>query len=102
MKVLGFNILHLVPDLPASLARAHELLRPGGLYITKTPCLGEMGWHIKMLLPVMRFFGKAPFVQIFSAEQLEVLMRKAGFEIEDARVFDGAPQSRFIVGRKVS
>jgi len=99
--VLGFNIYHLVPDLPTALARAHALVRPGGLFITKTPCLGEMSWFIRALLPVMQAFGKAPFVDSFTAAELEVLVREAGFEIEDARVFDGAPHTRFIVARKI-
>ncbi|MCP3969552.1 MAG: class I SAM-dependent methyltransferase [Rhodobacteraceae bacterium] len=98
--VLGFNILHLVPDLPGAIARAHELLKPGGLYITKTPCLGQMGWHIRALVPVMQFFGKAPFVDIFTADRLEELIGAAGFEIVEARVFEDAADARFIVARR--
>jgi ubiquinone/menaquinone biosynthesis C-methylase UbiE len=59
--VLAFNLLHLVPDLPATLAEAHRLLKPGGLLITKTPCLG--GNRFAALWPVvgvLRLVGKAP------------------------------------------
>lgn len=98
--VLGFNILHLVADLPASVARAHEVLKPGGLYITKTPCLGQMNPLLRLAIPVMQFFGKAPFVGVFKAPQLEATIRQAGFQIVEARAFDGAPHSRFVVARK--
>ena len=99
--VLGFNILHLVDDLSASIARAHELLKPGGVYITKTPCLGQMGWPVRLLVPVMQFFGKAPFVGFFKIAELETKIRRGGFEIVEACAFDGAPNSWFVVARKL-
>lgn len=99
--VLGFNILHLVRDLPAALARAHEVLRPGGLLITKTPCLGQMNPLLRLAIPVMQLFGKAPFVAVFRAPDLEASIRQAGFQIAEARAFDGAPHSWFVVARKV-
>jgi ubiquinone/menaquinone biosynthesis C-methylase UbiE len=34
----GFNVLHLVTDREAALRGVHRLLRPGGLFISKTPC----------------------------------------------------------------
>lgn len=98
--VLGFNILHLVPDLDAVLARSFALLRPGGQFITKSPALREMGFHIRLMLPVMQFFGKAPYVGFFGRAELEAKIRKAGFQIDEARTFDRAPHSWFIVARK--
>lgn len=63
--VLGFNYLHLVRDLPGTLSRIHELLRPGGLFMSKTPCLGDMTPLLgKVLLPAMRAIGKAPHVNV--------------------------------------
>ncbi|MDO5626100.1 MAG: class I SAM-dependent methyltransferase, partial [Pseudomonadota bacterium] len=41
-RVLAFNLLHLVDDLDGTLAAAAQALRPGGLLISKTPCLAEM------------------------------------------------------------
>src|SRR5690606_29799636 len=37
--VLGFNLLHLVSARPAAIAGIHRLLKPGGYFISKTPCL---------------------------------------------------------------
>jgi hypothetical protein len=31
-----------VRDLPDTLARIHTLLRPGGLFVSKPPCVGKM------------------------------------------------------------
>jgi len=98
--VLGFNLLHLVRDLDGAIARAHDVLRPGGLYITKTVCLKEMNVLIPLLIPLMRLVGKAPFVHSFRHQTLEQAVAGAGFEILVSRTFDGAPASRFLVARK--
>ncbi len=53
--VLAFNVLHLLDDLDAATARCARVLRPGGLFITKTACLGEMNPLIPGLaVPLMR------------------------------------------------
>jgi ubiquinone/menaquinone biosynthesis C-methylase UbiE len=99
---LAFNLLHLVADRPSLLSDVHRLLKPGGLFITKTPCLSEMNPLIRLAVPVMRFVGKAPFVAFFSAVELESEIARAGFAIvERARHGSERKDTRiFIVARK--
>jgi len=78
---LGFNVLHLLEARDAALRGVHRLLKPGGLFISKTPCLKEMNLFIRLAVPVMQVFGKAPYVAFFSAEVLEREITAAGFEI---------------------
>ncbi|WP_163585808.1 class I SAM-dependent methyltransferase, partial [Klebsiella michiganensis] len=60
--ILGFNYLHLVRDLPGTLRRIHALLAAEGLFISKTPCVGEMNPLIRLaLLPAMRALRLAPY-----------------------------------------
>ncbi len=94
---LGFNILHLVAAREAALAGVRRLLKPGGLFISKTPCLREMNAAIRWIIPAMQAMGQAPYVAVFSSEELEREIAAAGFEIvarerhatrgKDARVF---------------
>ncbi|WP_333830608.1 class I SAM-dependent methyltransferase [Pararhodobacter sp.] len=101
--VLGFNYLHLLRDLPESLRSIHALLKPGGLFISKTPCLGDMNPLIgSVLLPVMRFFGKAPHVVPFRAAVLEGMVRGAGFDVlvQESHASKGQRWRPFIVARK--
>ncbi len=80
--VLGFNYLHMVRDVPATLSRVHALLAPGGLFISKTPCLGDMNPLLSLvLLPVMRAIGRAPYVSVFRQAEFCKLVSAAGFDI---------------------
>ena len=80
--VLGFNYLHMVRDVPGTLSRIHALLAPGGLFISKTPCLGDMNPLLSfVLLPGMRAIGRAPYVSVFGQAKLCELVSSAGFDI---------------------
>ena len=103
---LSFNVLHLVEAREAALKSVHRLLKPGGLFISKTPCLKDMGigmgLAVRLAVPVMQAVGKAPYVVFFSAEELEREIAAAGFEIvERARHASRGKDARpFLVARK--
>jgi SAM-dependent methyltransferase len=81
--VLAFNVLHLVPDLPATLRALHRQLRPGGLFVSKTPCVGQMKPLLTHLgLPLMQALRLAPPVQCFRADALVAAVCEAGFVVE--------------------
>jgi ubiquinone/menaquinone biosynthesis C-methylase UbiE len=100
--VLAFNLWHLVADRTSALTHVLRVLKPGGLFVSKTPCLAEMNPLIRLALPVMQFVGKAPYVAVFSASALEREIEAAGFAIiERARHGSGRKDARiFIVARK--
>lgn len=80
--VLACNVLHLVPELDAALGRLRTSLKPGGLLISKTPCLQDMNPLIRwIMLPFMRAMGRAPYVNSLTATSLEMAIENAGFEI---------------------
>lgn len=80
---LAFNVLHLVPDLPATLRALHRQLQPGGLFVSKTPCVGEMTPLLTHLgLPLMQALRLAPPVHCFRADALVAAVCEAGFVVE--------------------
>ena len=101
--VLAFNLLHLVHDLDAALSQAVQLLRPGGLLVSKTPCLAEMNPLIPYLaVPVMRAFGKAPPVLCFDGATLRSAIARQGLQIASVERHGtrGKDTRVFIVARK--
>lgn len=102
--VLAYNLLHLVRDRSAVFAHVRRLVKPGGLFISKTPCLSEMNPLIRLAVPAMRLIGKAPYVAFFSAEALEEEIASAGFSvIERARHGSGRKDARvFLAARRIA
>lgn len=83
--VMAMNLLHLVEDLDAVLARAHELLKPGGVLISKTPCLGDFNLFMRgvfrVVIPAMQLVRRAPFVSFLDTPELERKTEAAGFRL---------------------
>jgi ubiquinone/menaquinone biosynthesis C-methylase UbiE len=100
---LGFNILHLLPARADALAAVRRLLKPGGVFVSKTPCLKEMNPLIRLFVPLAQAIGQAPYVAFLSAEEVERDIAAAGFEIVE-RGRHGARRKQepriFIVARK--
>jgi hypothetical protein len=100
---MGFSALHLVPDLREGLAQVHSLLKPGGLFISKTPCLGEMNPLILAALPVIRLLGKAPNVLVFTSGELQAAIAAVGFDLVavERHASKGKDTRPFIVARRL-
>lgn len=98
----AFNLLHLLADIPKSLSRVSALLKPGGYFISKTPCVGELGSAARVGVSVLRFFGKAPAVNFFTKSELEQMVQAAGFDIVETGIFPKKKKngSLFIVAQK--
>jgi len=98
--VLAFSLLHLLEDAPGAIAKAGALLKPGGLFISKTVCMKGQGWIWQLVLPVMQIIGLAPYVNFLTKDELEGMFTSAGFEIIETEDYPATPPSRFIVARK--
>ena len=99
--VLAFNFLHLLEDLPAAVRRLHELLKPGGLFISKTVCLAEHSRLWSVAVAVLRPLRVAPYVRCLKVAELDDTITDGGFEILETGFFPPSPPSRYVVARKV-
>lgn len=99
--VLGLNILHLVADRDAVIARVHEMLKPGGVFVTSTACIAEMTWIFRAIVPVGRSLRVMPLITVFTAGELESSLAHAGFSIEHSWQ-PGRNKALFIVAKKAA
>lgn len=99
--VMAHSILHLVEDTDAVIAKVHELLKPGGIFISSTVCLGNgLKWQwLKLVAPLGKLLGLMPMVRFLSTRQLVDSLTGAGFEIDHQWTPDKG-LSVFIVAKK--
>jgi hypothetical protein len=75
------------------------MLKPGGVFVTSTACIGDMMLPLRLIIPVGRFLRLIPLVKIFSVAELKHSLENAGFEID----YEWQPKksaAAFIVCRK--
>ena len=80
--VMGHSILHLVEDRDAVIAKVHKMLKPGGIFISNTACLGDRMKFFKVIGPIGKFLGLMPMVKVFTTRELVDSLTGAGFEID--------------------
>lgn len=105
--VLGLSILHLLRDKETAIAKVHQMLKPGGVFVSSTVCAADAlkPWSLdaiflRFLVPVGSLLGLLPPVQCFSSQELESSLCEAGFVI-DHRWRPDTGRSVFIVAKKV-
>jgi 2-polyprenyl-3-methyl-5-hydroxy-6-metoxy-1,4-benzoquinol methylase len=99
--ILAFNILHLLEDAHPVVHRINELIKPGGLFISTTPCLGEkkvLGIFLSILSKIRIF----PYLKRLKIPELEGLIANGNFQIVETENLDPTGPSHFIVAKKVS
>lgn len=105
--ILAFGILHLLKDLPATLQRINELLKPGGWFVSSTACMGQddaiLHW-INRLLSIPARIGLFPTLQFLKIAELEAAITRTGFHVIETETipFDIAKSPTYIVGRFVA
>ena len=97
--VMGHSILHLLADRDAVIAKVHKMLKPGGIFVSSTVCLGNRLKVFKYVAPIGRFIGLMPLVKIFTTQELLDSLTAAGFEI-DHQWEQGKRIAVFVVAKK--
>jgi len=98
--VLALNLLHLLPNRTAALAKIHRLLKPGGIFVSSTVCLADRMWFLRPVIPVLQWIGKAPYVSFLASTQVMREVATAGFEDQEHWTH-GRTNSLFLVASKV-
>jgi 2-polyprenyl-3-methyl-5-hydroxy-6-metoxy-1,4-benzoquinol methylase len=98
--ILAFYILHLLDDYQQTIQRINNLLKPGGLIISVTPCIGEKIF-VNISLSLLSKTGLIPDIKSLKASELEDSIANGNFEtIESEYLHHGVPKY-FIVAKKI-
>ena len=97
--VMPHSVLHLLEDKAQVIADIHQMLKPGGIFVSSTACIGDMMLPLRLIIPVGRFLRLIPLVKVFSVAELKDSLESAGFEID----YEWQPKksaAAFIICRK--
>lgn len=104
--ILAFNMLHTVPAPQRAVQRTLELLKPGGIFISVTPCLrGRMSFLVRLQILFVRMLLKVGIIPVpirrLKSSELDDLVADENFQIVDTEeVYKGA-SSYFMVAKKI-
>ena len=80
--VMAHNLLHLLDDREPAIADIHRMLKPGGVFVSSTACIGDLSPLLRLIVPIGRLLGLFPLVRSFSADDLKRSLDNAGFDID--------------------
>ncbi len=100
--VMAHSILHLLDDRNAAIARVFQTLKPGGLFVSSTVCVGGSlkGRLLSAAVSFAGLFGLLPTLHALTPQTLVDSLTRAGFSIEHHWHPGGRTSSVFIIARK--
>ncbi len=100
--VLGLNVIHLLPDRQTVIAEVARILKPGGIFVSSTVCLGHSYLRfIKLVAPLGKWLGLMPDVFVLTEAELASEVTSAGLKIERQWHHGKGGISVFMIARKV-
>ncbi|MFA9474872.1 MAG: class I SAM-dependent methyltransferase [Filomicrobium sp.] len=99
--VLGLSILHLVENKEDVILKIWKMLKPGGIFVSSTACIGDTLNVFKFIAPIGEFFRLLPPIRVFKRSELEESLKNVGFDI-DYQWQPGSGKAVFIVAKKAA
>jgi 2-polyprenyl-3-methyl-5-hydroxy-6-metoxy-1,4-benzoquinol methylase len=102
--VMATGILHLIKHPQQAVRRISELLKPGGWFVSTTPCIGEQGTAatlINRLLFLPGQIGLLPYLRFLRIDELERTITQARFQIveRETLTFGAQHAERYVIAR---
>ena len=99
--VLAFRILHILEDIQAVTSRINELMKPGGVFISVTTCMGSYKAILGIPAFLLRKLRILPFhINFYKLSDVQKELSAGGFEIVEYEKMDDKVPTYCIVARK--
>jgi len=98
--VMAFYVLHLCEDIDEVIRRIYDLLKPGGLFILETVCLGDKNAITGKLIRSAGKLGFLPLINLLSTQQIELALENAGFSMVEKTKFSESNDEYTLVTKK--
>jgi len=99
--VTAFYVLHFFEDIDIVIRRIHELMKPDGLFILETACMGNKS---KIMGKIIRMGGKLgilPLINLLTTRQIEQTLVQTGFSIIDKTRFSESNDEYTLIAKKL-
>ncbi len=97
--ILAFNVLHFLEEEQKVMKRINELLKPEGIFISVTPCLGEKNSFLGVLAILLTKIGILPYIKRFKISELEKLIN-INFNV--IKTIELTPKQNLIVAKCIT
>ena len=98
--VMGFNVLLYVDNFDQVMERIHTLLKPDGIFLSATDCLGGRITKVGIKKFWKSRTGSMPYVGFFSMKELQRKVEKNGFTILHSENLFPSPPNLFLAAQK--
>ena len=98
--VMAFYVLHFCEDIDEVFRRIYDILKPGGLFILETACLGENNIITGKLIRSAGKLGFLPLINLLSNQQIELALEQAGFSVVEKTKFSGSNEEYTLIAKK--
>jgi 2-polyprenyl-3-methyl-5-hydroxy-6-metoxy-1,4-benzoquinol methylase len=98
--VFLFNIIYFIEDVDKVMKYLNERLKPEGIILSSTDCLGEKFSIITCIQKLLIKLKILPFMRFYKDEELEALFFRNNFKVVEKKVIHENPSNYFIVAVK--
>jgi ubiquinone/menaquinone biosynthesis C-methylase UbiE len=98
--IMAFYVLHLCEDIDEFIRRSFNLLKPGGLFVLETACLGEKNIITGKLVRSAGKLGLLPLINLLTTRQIELALERSGFNLIEKTKFSESNDEYTLITKK--
>ena len=98
--VMAFYVLHFCEDIDEVFRRIYDILKPGGLFILETACLGEKNIITGKLIRSAGKLGFLPLINLLSNQQIELALEQTDFSVVEKTKFSESNNEYTLIAKK--